>query len=110
MSMPLMMALVFITIISFAEAQIIPPCAEEMSLCLDFMNSSNPPKACCNPVKDAVATQLTCFCRFLFTPGMLEGFGTNITQAIQLGHSCGVTINITICKGTFFSLIFQFEY
>ncbi|XP_027362605.1 uncharacterized protein LOC113870210 [Abrus precatorius] len=102
-SMPLMMDLIFlmmgIAVISFANGQNVPPCAVELSPCIEYMNSTNPPDTCCNPIKEIDATQKTCFCELGLTPGVLEGLGTTTAQAVQLLHSCGVNFNITTtCK------------
>lgn len=114
MSMQLMMALVLmmgITVIGLAEAQdVIPPCAYELPSCLDYINSTNPPNFCCDPIKYLYATQQTCLCKLVFTPDIIEGFGINSTQAIKFGHSCGLDLNITMCKGTYIIYVCFYSY
>ncbi|CAJ1928320.1 unnamed protein product [Sphenostylis stenocarpa] len=88
-----------ITVISFANGQTVPPCARRLSPCIDFMNSTNPPQTCCDPVKEVNTTQKTCFCQVALSPGMLEGIGITTAQAVQLLQSCGVDFKITNCEG-----------
>lgn len=96
MSMPLMVVLGMTLVICLANGQATPPCAKHLSPCLDVMNSTKPPDTCCNPIKE---TQSTCFCQLVSTPGMLEGIGTTIAQALKLANLCGVNFTLTTCKG-----------
>ncbi|XP_019447727.1 PREDICTED: lipid transfer-like protein VAS [Lupinus angustifolius] len=102
MSISLVMAwviMVSISVVNLAEGQALPPCAEQISQCLDYINTTiTPSNTCCNPLKNIYATQKTCLCQFVFTPGILESLGVTETQAFKLGHSCGVEISNTICK------------
>ncbi|KAJ7944788.1 Lipid transfer protein [Quillaja saponaria] len=101
MSTQLMMILVLMVgVPSFTEAQSngVNDCATKLTPCLDYFNSSNPPATCCNPLKEAVATQLTCLCNLYATPGLLESLKINITQAIQLSRNCGVSGDLSQCK------------
>ncbi|OIW10820.1 hypothetical protein TanjilG_27766 [Lupinus angustifolius] len=104
MSISLVMAwviMVSISVVNLAEGQALPPCAEQISQCLDYINTTiTPSNTCCNPLKNIYATQKTCLCQFVFTPGILESLGVTETQAFKLGHSCGVEISNTICKAT----------
>ncbi|CAL0311674.1 unnamed protein product [Lupinus luteus] len=91
--------MVGISVISLAEGQVLPPCAEQISQCLEYINSTTtPPNTCCNPLQNIYATQKTCLCQFVFTPGILESLGVTKTQALELGHSCGVEVSNTICR------------
>ncbi|TKY70858.1 Lipid transfer protein VAS [Spatholobus suberectus] len=101
MSMRFMMGWVFVMGITvIADGQTVPLCANQLSPCIDFMNSTNPPDTCCNPIKEINATQKTCFCQLALTPGILEGLGTTTTQAVQLLHLCGVNFEISTCKAS----------
>ncbi|KAG4987566.1 hypothetical protein JHK85_030549 [Glycine max] len=97
MSMPLMVVLGMTLVICLANGQATPPCAKHLSPCLDVMNSTKPPDTCCNPIKE---TQSTCFCQLVSTPGMLEGIGTTIAQALKLANLCGVNFTLTTCKAS----------
>ncbi|KAF1873529.1 hypothetical protein Lal_00027567 [Lupinus albus] len=93
--------MVGISLISLAEGQALPPCADQISQCLDYINSTNtPPNTCCHPIQNLYATQKKCLCQFVFTLGILESIGVTETQALELGHSCGVELSNTICKAT----------
>lgn len=103
MCMPLMFFFFFfmvgMSVISLVDAQAAPDCASSVLPCMDYLNSTNPPDICCNPIKEISATQKTCFCDVM-APGLLESFGINTTQALRLIDSCGVDFNVSICKGT----------
>lgn len=110
-SRPLMMAWVLvlmggitlITTTPLVDGQLFPICANQLSPCMDYINSttSNPPDICCNPMRDLAATQKSCFCKIgLAPPGILKDYGINIAHALRLLHSCGVNFDITSCKGT----------
>ncbi|XP_014492857.1 lipid transfer-like protein VAS [Vigna radiata var. radiata] len=92
-----------ISAIGFGNGQEVPPCLAPLSPCINFLNSTNPPQTCCNPIKEMNATQNSCFCQLALTPGALEALGTTIPQALQLVQSCGVNFKITSCKGSFSS-------
>lgn len=97
-----------ISAIGFGNGQEVPPCLAPLSPCINFLNSTNPPQTCCNPIKEMNATQNSCFCQLALTPGALEALGTTIPQALQLVQSCGVNFKITSCKGYLQSLITAF--
>ncbi|XP_045816254.1 non-specific lipid transfer protein GPI-anchored 9-like [Trifolium pratense] len=87
-------------LISLVDAQVAPPCADKILPCMDYLNSTNPPDICCNPVKDVFdATQEACFCQ-LAIPGLLEGFGVKLSQALAVLHACGVNFDVNSCKAS----------
>ncbi|XP_057753066.1 non-specific lipid transfer protein GPI-anchored 7-like [Arachis stenosperma] len=73
-------------------------CASQLIPCADYLNSTKPPSSCCTPLKQTVATQLTCLCNLFNTPGLLESFHINVTQALELSRNCGITQGISSCK------------
>ncbi|XP_027336876.1 lipid transfer-like protein VAS [Abrus precatorius] len=88
---------------SSAEAQSsgggVPSCAQQLIPCLDYLNNSaHPPNSCCDPLKNAVATQLSCLCNLFNTPGLLQNFNISIDNALQLSRNCGVTSGISSCQ------------
>jgi len=87
------------TVIEFANGQNMPECWKQLSPCLYFMNSTKPPQTCCNPIKEINATQKSCFCQIASTPGIFEGLGITASQAIHLLQLCGVNFKTTTCKG-----------
>ncbi|XP_054790600.1 non-specific lipid transfer protein GPI-anchored 7-like [Prosopis cineraria] len=87
--------------ITSVEAQSVPSCAQKLIPCVDYINSTTtPPSSCCNPIKETVETQLACLCNLYATPGLLESFNINVTQAVALSRRCGVTSDLSNCKGS----------
>ncbi|XP_058772902.1 non-specific lipid transfer protein GPI-anchored 9-like [Vicia villosa] len=94
------MVVISMMVISLVDAQTAPPCADQILPCMDYLNSTNPPDICCNPIQDMYHTSHeTCFCQ-LATPGLLEGFGVQLDQAMQVVHACGVEFDVTSCKAS----------
>ncbi|XP_047173926.1 non-specific lipid transfer protein GPI-anchored 9-like [Vigna umbellata] len=88
-----------ISAIGFCNGLDLPPCLTPLSPCINFLNSTDPPQTCCNPIKEMNAAQNSCFCELALTPpGALEALGITIPQALQLAQSCGVNFKITSCK------------
>lgn len=88
---------VVVVAVGFVEAQV-PDCASKLVPCADFLKSNNPPASCCDPIKEAVATQLQCLCNLYTTPGFLESIGVNVSDAIHLTKACGVLSNSPSAK------------
>ncbi|KAE9597713.1 putative bifunctional inhibitor/plant lipid transfer protein/seed storage helical [Lupinus albus] len=89
-----------ISIINFSEAQTttVASCAQSLIPCADYLNSTNPPSSCCDPLKETVATQLKCLCDLFNTPGLLESFKVNVTQALGLSRLCGIKSDLSSCS------------
>ncbi|PKI49481.1 hypothetical protein CRG98_030098 [Punica granatum] len=84
-----------------AEAQSsTPACAQQLVPCANYMNSTNPPDTCCNPIREAVATERECLCNLYNTPGLLQSLGINVTQALQLTRACGVNADTGLCNAS----------
>lgn len=78
-------------------------CAQKLISCADYLNGTKTPSTeCCSSINDAVANDRVCLCNLYNTPGLLESFGTNITQALKLTQECGASTDTSICKGFFF--------
>lgn len=76
-------------------------CTSSLAPCLPYLNATGkaPPAACCTPLKSAVATQKACICNLFNTPGLLQSFGVNSTQVVDLAESCGVNADpTTLCS------------
>ncbi len=104
-SLPMLMTIVVVFMVgmmtSLAEAQT-ADCAQKLVPCASFINDTNPPDSCCNPIKEAVATQLPCLCGLYTTPGVLKSFGITVEQALNLTRNCGINSDISKCNGIFF--------
>ncbi|XP_059657463.1 non-specific lipid transfer protein GPI-anchored 7-like [Cornus florida] len=94
----LMMVVVVVAVIGFAEGQSTPSCAQKLVPCADYMNSTNPPASCCDPLKEAVTNELSCLCTLYNTPGLLTYLGINITDALALPGHCGVSGDLSACS------------
>ncbi|XP_015896570.1 non-specific lipid transfer protein GPI-anchored 7 [Ziziphus jujuba] len=84
---------------SLADAQE-NSCANKLVPCASYLNSTTPPPACCNPLKETVTNDLDCLCTLYNTPGFLENLGLNITQALRLTQACGVPADRVQCNAT----------
>ncbi|XP_030948751.1 non-specific lipid-transfer protein 1 isoform X2 [Quercus lobata] len=90
---------VLMMVTSVAKAQT-ADCASKLVPCASFINSTSPPASCCNPIKEAVATQLPCLCALYTSPGVLKSFGITVEQALNLTRACGVGTDVTKCNAT----------
>lgn len=80
-----------------AEGQSTTSCAQKLVPCADYMNSTNPPASCCNPLRDVVTNELSCLCTLYNTPGLLASLNVNITQALLLAGRCNVPGDLNSC-------------
>lgn len=96
--MVLMRVISISLVINLVDAQVLPSCGNQVLPCIAYVNSSNPPDICCDPIKDLYETQKTCFCQIVLTPGLFETFGFKISQVFRVIHLCGVEFDTT-CKG-----------
>ena len=110
-SLPMLMTIVVVFMVgmmtSLADAQT-ADCAQKLVPCASYINATNPPASCCNPIKEAVATQLPCLCGLYTTPGLLKSFGITVEQALNLTRNCGLNSDISKCNGIFFFFFFFF--
>ncbi|CAI0541281.1 unnamed protein product [Linum tenue] len=87
--------LLLATAATFTEAQgggsNAPSCASKLIPC-------TPPASCCDPIKEAVRTELPCLCNLYNTPGLLASFGINVTQAVALTTRCGISADTSSCS------------
>ncbi|GFZ06971.1 hypothetical protein Acr_18g0011410 [Actinidia rufa] len=82
-----------------------PSCAQKLVPCANYINSTNPPSSCCEPLREAVTKEMTCLCNLYNTPGLLASFGINITQALLLPGRCKIPGDLNSCvKGQGFEM------
>ncbi|GMY30091.1 non-specific lipid transfer protein GPI-anchored 7-like [Fagus crenata] len=102
-SLPMLMTIVVVFMVgmmtSLAEAQT-ADCAQKLVPCASYINATNPPDSCCNPIKEAVATQLPCLCGLYTSPGVLKSFGITVEQALNLTRNCGINSDISKCNAS----------
>ncbi|KAL3731245.1 hypothetical protein ACJRO7_028165 [Eucalyptus globulus] len=76
-------------------------CAAKLVPCATYLNTATtPPSSCCDPLKEAVATERTCLCTLFNTPGLLASLGIDVEQVLQLTKRCGVSTDTSQCNGT----------
>ncbi|KAK8626153.1 hypothetical protein V6N13_133805 [Hibiscus sabdariffa] len=76
-------------------------CAQSLVPCAPYLsNATAQPQAdCCNPIREAVATQLTCLCNLFNDPSLLSSFNVSVATAFRIARDCGVT-NLNACNTT----------
>ncbi|CAL1401341.1 unnamed protein product [Linum trigynum] len=77
-----------------------PSCASKLIPCASYISNTSvtPPASCCDPIKEAVRTELPCLCNLYNTPGLLASFGINVTQAVALTTRCGISADTSSCS------------
>ncbi|KAL9682963.1 hypothetical protein QQ045_014775 [Rhodiola kirilowii] len=66
-------------------------CISNLAPCASFMSTTTkPPQTCCGPLKTAITTQIDCLCGLYNTPGLLQSFKINLTQALAIPGRCGI--------------------
>ncbi|XP_071708303.1 non-specific lipid transfer protein GPI-anchored 7-like [Rutidosis leptorrhynchoides] len=94
----LIVLLLMAVAVSTAEAQA-QTCASKLVPCAQYLNATTkPPNTCCDPIKQAVATDLQCLCNLYENPSFLSGLGINVEQALRLPKLCGISSDVSACK------------
>ncbi|XVF52685.1 hypothetical protein PTKIN_Ptkin05aG0038200 [Pterospermum kingtungense] len=88
------------TMATVADAQ--ATCAQSLVPCAPYLNNATiqPQDDCCNPIKEAVATQLTCLCNLLNDPSILASFNVSASEAIRIARDCKVNADLSSCNAT----------
>ncbi|KAJ8764209.1 hypothetical protein K2173_005389 [Erythroxylum novogranatense] len=93
------LAILFVLSTISTSAQNTASCAEKLIPCAAYLNgTTKPPSSCCDPIKEAVEKDLPCLCSLYNTPGLLQGFGVNVTQALALTQRCGTKADTSACS------------
>lgn len=87
-------------ILAEAQTPATQTCAAKLVPCAAYMNSTNPPDTCCNPLRQAVANERACLCNLYNTPGLLASMGIDVTQALQLTKECGASTDTSLCNAS----------
>lgn len=96
----MVVAMVIVTVARVADGQQTPECASKLTACVDYLNTTKPPDSCCKPLRDTVEKERDCLCK-LYSSGLLESIGINVTQALLLPKNCGISSDISACRGPF---------
>lgn len=97
---------VLMMVTSVAKAQTTATCASKLAPCATYLNSTNPPASCCNPIKETVSTDLPCLCGLYTNPAVLKSFNITVDQALNLTRACGVSTDVSKCNGIFLPFFF----
>lgn len=82
---------IFSSIIHTTSAQSTSGCISNIILCGNYVaTTAIPPQSCCVPLKIAITTQIDCLCGLYNTPGLLQSFNINVTQALDVPKRCGM--------------------
>jgi hypothetical protein len=97
------MTIVVFSVVGFASlpgAQTATFCLKYLIPCVHYFNSTTTPAAnCCSSMKEAVTTSLECLCGLYTRDGLLQSSGITAEQALKLSGACGVTTDLSQCKG-----------
>ncbi|MBA0762129.1 hypothetical protein Gotri_024675, partial [Gossypium trilobum] len=98
----LMMAVLVILGTKIATVTVADPaCLQSLKSCAPYFNNATLKLKgdCCDPLKQAVATELTCLCSLINNPTLLSSFNINIPipAALRITHGCGVTDKMKGC-------------
>ncbi|KAL4592505.1 hypothetical protein LXL04_005503 [Taraxacum kok-saghyz] len=73
-------------------------CASKLIPCAQYLNATTkPPNSCCDPIKEAVTTDLQCLCGLYENPSFLAGLGINVAQALRLPRLCDIPSDVSAC-------------
>ncbi|KAI3410209.1 AAI domain-containing protein [Psidium guajava] len=100
-SMPVLAATVIAAALAshLASADSTMDCINKLVPCYQYLNSTAaPPASCCNPLKAEAATAIDCLCNLYNTPGLLDRYNINVTQALGVAQGCGVNATTSICR------------
>lgn len=74
-------------------------CVTGLIDCQKYLGNTNTPtKTCCDPLKNAVKTQLKCLCNLLNDNDLVKDSGIDLAEVIKLPKRCGVSTDISVCK------------
>ncbi|XVE65018.1 hypothetical protein DITRI_Ditri07aG0148000 [Diplodiscus trichospermus] len=87
------------TMATVSDAQ--PACAQQLVPCFPYLNNATaqPQADCCNPIRQAVATELPCLCSLYSDPSLLSSFNITVAEALRISRECGVTTDLSACNG-----------
>ncbi|XVE65019.1 hypothetical protein DITRI_Ditri07aG0148000 [Diplodiscus trichospermus] len=88
------------TMATVSDAQ--PACAQQLVPCFPYLNNATaqPQADCCNPIRQAVATELPCLCSLYSDPSLLSSFNITVAEALRISRECGVTTDLSACNAT----------
>ncbi|XP_022737193.1 protein YLS3-like [Durio zibethinus] len=77
-------------------------CAQQLVPCAPYLNNATaqPGDDCCNPIRQAVATELSCLCNLYNDPSLLASFNITVAAALRISRECGITTNLSACNAT----------
>ncbi|KAA3456448.1 protein YLS3-like isoform X2 [Gossypium australe] len=76
-----------------------PTCLQSLMSCAPYFNNATLQLQgnCCDPLRQAVATELTCLCSLINNSTLLSSFNIPIAAALRITRGCGVTDQMNGC-------------
>ncbi|KAG4206464.1 hypothetical protein ERO13_A03G014000v2 [Gossypium hirsutum] len=76
-----------------------PTCLQRLMSCTPYLNNATLQLQgdCCDPLRQAVATELTCLCSLINNSTLLRSFNIPIAAALRITRGCGVTDQMNGC-------------
>ncbi|GMJ04801.1 glycosylphosphatidylinositol-anchored lipid protein transfer 7 [Hibiscus trionum] len=95
----LMMAVVVMMAATARVTDAQASCAQSLVPCAPYLSNATaqPGDDCCNPIREAVATQLTCLCNLFNDPALLNAFNVSVSAAMRIARDCGVNVDVSAC-------------
>ncbi|GMJ10943.1 glycosylphosphatidylinositol-anchored lipid protein transfer 7 [Hibiscus trionum] len=77
-------------------------CAQKLVACYPYINNATvkPQDDCCNPIKEAVKTELPCLCNLYKDPNLLPSLHVNVSDALRISRECGVGTDLSNCNNS----------
>ncbi|KAK8578813.1 hypothetical protein V6N13_142085 [Hibiscus sabdariffa] len=94
--MVMMAVLVMLARVTVAQVS----CAQSLVPCAPYLSNATaqPQEDCCNPIREAVATQRTCLCNLFNDPALLNAFNVSVSAALRIARDCDVTVDVSACN------------
>ncbi|KAE8694314.1 Translationally-controlled tumor protein [Hibiscus syriacus] len=96
--MAVLLAVVSTATVTDAQAT----CAQKLVGCAAYINNATvkPGDDCCNPIKEAVRTELPCLCNLYKDPNFLPSLHINVSDALRVSRECGVGTDLSNCNNS----------
>ncbi|KAE8662706.1 Translationally-controlled tumor protein [Hibiscus syriacus] len=98
----LIMAVLLVAVSTATVTDAQATCAQKLVGCAAYINNATvkPGDDCCNPIKEAVKTELPCLCNLYKDPNILPSFHVNVSEALRVSRECGVRTDLSNCNAT----------
>ncbi|XAR49496.1 hypothetical protein NMG60_11032722 [Bertholletia excelsa] len=74
-------------------------CMQKLIPCQPYLQQpTSPPSTCCEPLKEMIDGEASCLCDIFNNADLLKKFNATQDNALQLGKTCGASIDVSVCK------------